>query len=321
MRMISFHHLSILVFHWLLVHNDAYIGQSSNSLLSLHNQRLPLLCASCDDNSFTGIPTWEDIESKLNPSLSHPQPIVIDSSLNPNETPGYSTDKPTLFRERHGWCPYSERVYLALEVKNIQYDTVYIDNAGFGRRPSYFAGQTPQIRWEDGSTMGESMDLVRQINTQYEGSVDLYPDSIRNEVINKIRSFDAIFPKRTRPSSRAAFLFRYDGEPLWKNEFEKVLRETNELLGASDGPFFCGESFTAADIAWAPFLERYAAQLPCLHEGLNPREDVEKYPHLVSWYEAMDTLVPVYSCKIKGDASSWRKVLTMAGFGKISSVA
>lgn len=281
-------------------------------------------------NAFPTIPSWNEIESKLNPSLTHKQPLTIDSSLHPNDRPDYSTDKPTLFRERHSWCPYSERVFLALEVMNVPYETIYIDNTGHGRRPSYFTGQTPQMKWEDGSTQGESMDLVRQINTKYKdaitntNNIDLYPMDIQSDVLNKIQSFTNIFPKRTRPSSRAAFLFRYDGEPLWKNEFEKVLRETNDLLGESTsssgginrgGPFFCGERFTAADIAWAPFLERYAAQLPCLHDGLNPRCDVDRYPHLVAWYDAMDDCIPEYRCKVKGDASSWRKVLTMAGFG------
>ena len=221
-------------------------------------------------------------------------------------------------RERHGWCPYSERVWLALEVKQIPYDTIKIDNTGHGRRPSYFSGQTPRMRWpENGKVQGESMDLVRELEKRYPDNLpNLYPDDIQSEVINKIRAFNNIFPKRARPSSRAAFLFRYDGEPLWKNEFEKVLKDTDELLSetAKDGPFFCGQRLTAADIAWAPFLERYGAQLPCLHDGLHPTSD-DAYPHLKAWYQAMDTQIPAYSCRVKGDFSSWRKVLTMAGYG------
>ena len=175
------------------------------------------------------------------------------------------------------------------------------------------------MKWEDGSTQSESMDLVREIDERYPGE-SLYPEDILNEVINKgERAFRNIFPKRSRPSSRAAFLFRFDGSPLWENEFEKTLEEANELLGESEGPFFCGERFTSADIAWAPFLERYAGQLPCLHEGLNPRCP-DTYPHLHAWYTAMETQVPVYACKVRGDPSSWRKVLTMAGFGNAGSV-
>ena len=184
---------------------------------------------------------------------------------------------------------------------------------------SWYYGYTPQMKWEDGSTQSESMDLVREIDKRYDGE-SLYPEDTLDEVINKgERAFRDIFPKRSRPSSRAAFLFRSDGNPLWKNEFEKTLEEADALLSETEGPFFCGDRFTSADIAWAPFLERYAGQLPCLHEGLNPRCK-DTYPHLHAWYTAMETQVPVYACKVRGDPSSWRKVLTMAGFGNAGNV-
>ncbi|KAL7540908.1 hypothetical protein ACHAXR_010466 [Thalassiosira sp. AJA248-18] len=254
---------------------------------------------------------WKDLESSLLSTHQHDSPVVVDSALDPSK-PNYSDSKPTLFRERHGWCPYSERVWLALESTNVAYDTIRIDNTGPGRKPSYFSGQTPQMRWPDGSVQGESLDLVQEVDTRYGGG-SLYPESIKNDVINKARMFGKIFPSKSRPSSRAAFLFGWDGEPLWKSEFESVLSNTDDLLGSSDGPFFCGNQFTAADIAWVPFLERYAAQLPCLHEGLNPR-DATNYPHLNKWFEAMET-VPAYACRVRGNPSSWRKVLTMAGYG------
>lgn len=177
------------------------------------------------------------------------------------------------------------------------------------------------MKWEDGSTQSESMDLVREIDQRYpDNGESLYPEDIQSEVINKAeRAFKNIFPSQSRPSSRAAFLFRYDGSPLWKDEFEKTLRETDALLGETEGPFFCGDRFTASDVAWAPFLERYAGQLPCLHEGLDPRCP-DTYPHLHKWYIAMETRVPAYGCKVRGDLSSWRKVLTMAGFGNAGNV-
>ena len=34
----------------------------------------------------------------------------------------------------------------------------------------------------------------------------------------------------------------------------------------------------------------------------------------------METQVSVYACKVRGDPSSWRKVLTMAGFGNAGNV-
>ncbi len=259
------------------------------------------------------IPSWKDLSSM--PNFDFEQPVAINGasySSRPSTTEG----NPTLYRERHGWCPYSERIWLALEAKGVEYDTVYIDNI-YGR-PSWYSGDTPQIRWPDGKIQSESMDLVREVDKRFDGSFTLYPEDIINEVIDKERAFRNIFPRGARPSSRAAFLFRYDGEPLWKNEFEKTLKETDALLSetAVDGPFFCGSRFTAADIAWAPFLERYAGQLPCLHDELDPKCKVT-YPNLSAWYKAMDELVPAYACRVRGDLSSWRKVLTMAGFGNV----
>lgn len=191
------------------------------------------------------------------------------------------------------------------------YDTVRIDNTGHGPRPSYYDGQTPQINWPDGRRQGESMDLVFELDRLHGNRLN----SDSNVVKDCINQFRNIFPK-ARPSSRAAFLFQWNGEPLSRSTFEQTLQDTNNLLGnsPSPGPFFTGsDTVSAADIAWAPFLERYRYQLPCLHPGLDP-SNAQDYPHLAAWYQAMDQ-VPAYACCVKGDASSWRKVLTMAGFG------
>ena len=92
----------------------------------------------------------------------------------------------------------------------------------------------------------------------------------------------------TRPSSRAAFLFRSSGQPVARRDFEATLEKTDALLGERGGPFFAGENPTAPDVCWAPFLERYAAQLPLLHDGLRPR-DTSRYPNLSRWYDAMES--------------------------------
>ena len=264
--------------------------------------------------SRTAVPSsWNEVEKALGASFKTEQPISVDSVLTPAKPPFYDNpDCPILFRERHGWCPYSERVFLALEMANVEYYTIRIDNTG-GPRPSYYAGQTPQMKWPDTSRVqGESLDLVEEVDARYcDGSLR----SKDSDVKHVISQFRSIFP-RARPSSRAAFLFQNNGDPLWKSTFETTLEGTDELLGktSSEGPFFLGSEVTAADIAWAPFLERYRYQLPCLHQGLDPA-DGGKYPHLAKWYKAMEDSIPAYACRVKGDASSWRKVLSMAGFG------
>lgn len=277
------------------------ISKAFTSTLAVPKRCSPIICQN-------QLQSWNELEAAVvtkSKTVELPQSIdsVLDSTI-----PNFSTSHPTLFRERHGWCPYSERVWLTMELVKMKYDTVRIDNTG-GPRPNYYSGQTPQIKWPEGHTQGESMDLVKEIDRRY-GSGKLQADSL--EVANVVSSFRSIFP-RAKPSSRAAFLFQMNGEPLWRSTFEDTLQKTDDLLGSSPGPFFCGSEITVGDIAWTPFLERYRYQLPCLHEGLDP-SDPTYYPHLSKWYHAMDQ-IPEYICRVKGDASSWRKVLSMAGFG------
>ena len=180
--------------------------------------------------------TWAVLKERL-PSAQVAEPLTIDSVLSSLQPPAVS-DKPTLFRERNGWCPYSERVWLAFETKNIDYDTVLIDNMGSGR-PSWYTGQTPQVKWADGTPQSESMDIVKSLDERYPtDGLSLYPDE--SEVNYLIAQFKSIFPRNTRPSSRAAFLFYSSGSPVFRSEFEDTLTKTDELLGKHDGPFFFG---------------------------------------------------------------------------------
>jgi len=80
------------------------------------------------------VPSWKDLSS-VTQCDSHEQPIAVNGasySSHPDFGDNGTTERPILYRERHGWCPYSERVWLALEVKGIEYDTIYIDNI-YGR--------------------------------------------------------------------------------------------------------------------------------------------------------------------------------------------
>lgn len=103
---------------------------------------------------------------------------------------------------------YSERVWLALELKGIAYDTVRIDNTG-GGRPQYFTGSTPQIRWADGRTQGESLDIIRELDRAFPDSSPLWPPATveKGAVDAMVSAWRRTFPRSARPSSRAAFLF------------------------------------------------------------------------------------------------------------------
>ena len=113
-------------------------------------------------------PSWSAL-SKTLPSAAAEAPRVVDAVHHQQKRPPLSDDTVVLYRERNGWCPYSERVWLGLETKNVAYETVLIDNTG-GARPSWFGSTTPRIRWADGTDQGESLDILKDLDERYPSS-------------------------------------------------------------------------------------------------------------------------------------------------------
>jgi glutathione S-transferase len=167
----------------------------------MHPRNAVMLCTITLLIIPTNALTWQALEAQLPKA---PPPTIIDAVHHRSSPPPLPDETIVLYRERNGWCPYSERVWLALECKNLPFATVLIDNTG-GGRPSWFGSTTPRLRWPDGSDMGESMDIVRAIDDRYGGGPRLYgpPDAQK-----LVAAFRDCFPRGTRPSSRAAFLFR-----------------------------------------------------------------------------------------------------------------
>ncbi len=64
---------------------------------------------------------------------------------------------------------------------------------------------------------------------------------------------------------------------------------------------------------WAPYLERYAVQLPLMFPNAgdcNPKS--KSYGGVRKWYSAMEKSVPAYACRVRGDARHWRRCLERA---------
>ena len=64
---------------------------------------------------------------------------------------------------------------------------------------------------------------------------------------------------------------------------------------------------------WAPYLERYAVQLPLVFPNAgdcNPKS--KSYGGVRKWYSAMEKSVPAYACRVRGDARHWRRCLERA---------
>jgi len=207
----------------------------------------------------------------------------------------------TLIRERNGWCVDSARLWLALELKGVRYDTV-----------REIASSAPALTIGD-LTVSDSLDALRRLDAATPDAPPLWPPAgVASSAVDEMTEAFASAMPQGRQSTRAAFLFcreegsQYDALP--RATFEATLDEAERLLSRhTGGPFLCGSALSAADVAWAPVLERYAVHLPCLHAGLLPRGG--RWERLTSWYEAMDG-VPAYACRVRGDARSWCRVLS-----------
>lgn len=263
----------------------------------------------------SGAKTWSDLASKL-PSANHPsRPLVIDArSIEDRLDESLFQGKPVLYLDRNRWDPNAQRAWLALEVKNADYVTVLVDDDYSNPETS----NLPQMRWPDGlvQTGSDIYDILEKIQTEFpESGPDLYPQgiSVSVDIVRaEMNRFDGIMLRYTKPSAIAPFIFRTDpdakeGEIVQKFKYEVTLEEMEELLEEyDDGPFLAGSDLTAADIWYAPYLERFAAHLPLMYDGLKPRS--LDYEALKDWYDAMDA-IPCYSCRVKGRVETWQSIL------------
>lgn len=245
-----------------------------------------LVCCAPGDDSCQ--PSWEEL-SQLLPCPPPPPPLA---------------DAPVLLRrERHGWCVQSAQLWLALELKAIPYVCERVA-----------ASDAPCLVLPNGVVEHDSVAAIRALEVAYP-TPPLWPPAgvAAADVDASIAAFLAALPA-ARSSSRAAHLFSpHEGfayDPLPEATFVASLDAIEAILRASPpGPFFTGGALSAADVVAAPILERYAAQLPLLHRGLRARDAA--WPCLEGWYDAMDS-VGAYACRVRGDAPSWRKVLSTA---------
>jgi hypothetical protein len=282
-------------------------------------------------------PSWEALQST--PSLTNRPPPPIYHNTLPDSA---DLSLPVLYRDKDCICAACESVWLALEVKNVNYLTVLVDKQLNEDEP------IPRISWptkaeastddDTGTTnnnnnnndiITDPVKLLEQIQAHYPNtSPHFYPQlssAVDASRCNILR-LPGVMPRNSDETllSLAPYLFRSDGTMVPSSSHVVSLEEVEEMQEEYyRGDFLCGKEITGADIIWTPYLERYAVQLPLIFPNnnhsmgggrggrLDPRNR-NVYGEVDNWYMVMEREVPAYSCRVMGDARHWRKCLEVA---------
>jgi glutathione S-transferase len=208
------------------------------------------------------------------------------------------TEPPVLlYRDTNSWCPFCERVWFALEEKEIPFATEFID---LTNKPKWYTDLVPTTLVPaariEGKLVYESKDILLALEEQF-GSTLLPENPEENAVArqwleeaetNGVRDIAYKFLRQAPedPNELASL----------QTAFEAKLDELEQLLGKYSGPYFLS-TFSLVDITYSPHLDRLAANLPVYrgyHLKGNPR-----YPRINAWFEALKQR-PAYH-RVKSD--------------------
>ncbi|XP_060183857.1 protein IN2-1 homolog B-like isoform X2 [Lycium barbarum] len=202
-------------------------------------------------------------------------PPALDSS---SEPPAIFDGTPKLYISYA--CPYAQRTWIARNCKGLQ-EKIQLVPIDLKNRPDWYkekvypANKVPSLE-HNNEVKGESMDLIRYIDSNFEGP-SLFPDDhSKREFAEELYSYFDSFYKAVISSLKEDKL----NDAIAAFDFIETA-----LSKFVDGPFFLG-TFSLVDIAYAPFIERFQ---PFLLEG--KKYDITTgRTKLAAWIEEMNQI-------------------------------
>ncbi|KAL6907455.1 hypothetical protein ACP4OV_002494 [Aristida adscensionis] len=150
-------------------------------------------------------------------------------------------------------CPFAQRAWIARNYKGLQ-DKIKIVAIDLADRPAWYKekvypeNKVPALE-HNNQVKGESLDLVKYIDSNFEGPALLPDDPAKKEFAEELLAYSDEFNKALYSS----IISKEDVS----QETVAALDKIEAALGKfSDGPFFLGE-FSLVDIAYVPFIERF----------------------------------------------------------------
>ncbi len=191
----------------------------------------------------------------------------------------------TLYRDRHSWCPYCQKIWLWLEYKRIPYRVKKINMFCYGQKESWFldkvkSGKLPAIEFKD-QFITESDDIISFLENEF-GALGSF---ITSSHLIKTRELEReIFRSWCNWLCRESFNFIDNS--FRKKRFKESISKFDEILRKSKSGFVDpsvsnkGEIGPGVgDIIFIPYMERMNASLT-YYKGFNLRSN---YRYVDNW--------------------------------------
>lgn len=204
-----------------------------------------------------------------------------------------------LYRDTNSWCPFCERVWFALEEKQIPFETEFID---LMNKPKWYTdivptGLVPAAKI-DGKLVYESKAILLELEEHFGGT--LLPSQPEEHAVAR----QWIEEAETNGFQGAGYKFLISSTSKNADEianiratFEAKLDEIEQILAKYPGDYFLS-TFSLVDIMYSPHLDRLATCLP-VYRDYSIKEN-PRFPRINAWFEAIHQR-PAYH-RVKSDA-------------------
>jgi len=190
-----------------------------------------------------------------------------------------------LYRDRHAWCPYCQKIWLWLEFKRIPYRVRKINMFCYGQKESWFldkvrSGKLPAIEVK-GQIITESDNIIAFLENEF-GALGSF---ITSSHLRETRALEReIFRSWCNWLCRESFNFM--DSSFRKKRFKESISKLEKILSTSKTGFidpsisYSGKIEPGTgDVIFIPYMERMNASL-CYYKGFNLREN---YPSIDNW--------------------------------------
>ena len=197
-----------------------------------------------------------------------------------------------LYRDRHSWCPYCQKIWLWLEFKRIPYKVKKINMFCYGQKEKWYlnkvsSGKLPAIEL-NGKIITESDKIITFLENEF-GTLG---SSLLSNDIQEARQLEReIFRSWCNWLCRKSF--SYLDESFRKNKFRESIYKLEKILSLSktgfiDSPIYDSEKLEpgTGDIIFIPYIERMNASL-IYYKGFNLRNN---YPFIDRWLTLFENL-------------------------------